>query len=76
MPSKYGLIDPTAYGCKFDRNCPGFSVEKYRCTHGGGRLCNLWRKYLNYEMGASNTRPKFKNECSEWHLKKYKVQGL
>lgn len=57
MPGKYDAIDPTAYGCKFDRSCPGFNSEKYRCTHGGGRLCILWRQFLNYEMYATDKRP-------------------
>jgi hypothetical protein len=62
MPGKYSKIDPTSYPCKFDRVCISFDKDRYRCSHGGGQLCVLWRKYLNFEMYASPTRPKFRGE--------------
>jgi len=75
MPGKYAKIDPTIYGCKFDRVCPGFNSEKYRCTHGGGLSCRLWCKFLNYEMFATNERPRYKQERSDHQIKKFKVLG-
>ena len=72
MPSKYAKIDPTAYGCKFDRVCVAYDPDKYRCTHGGGLLCLLWRKYLNFEMYGSNERPKYRKEANDWQRFKIK----
>jgi hypothetical protein len=42
------------YPCKYDYRCKKkgkFNPSVYRCTHGGGCACPIWRRYTDREIG-------------------------